>query len=128
MEWLQLIGICLLASMIVVIVKPMNPGIAGLLCTAFGVMLVGALLPNVWSFIEYIHRFLTDMGLEGEYYGILFKAMGIVLVTQLAEQICSDLGAQSIAERVEMCGRLAMLSMAVPLFIDLTRMTIGILR
>ena len=128
MEWTQLIGFCLFAAVIVVVIRPINPTFSGLLCVAFGVMLVSVLLPEIRHFIECIHQFLTDVGLEGTYYIVMFKAVGIVFMTELAEQICRDMGVQAIAERVEFCGRLAMLGVAVPLFIDLTKMTIGVLR
>lgn len=128
MEWFQLIGVCLMTAVIVVILRQMNPSVAGLLCAAFGAMLMGVLLPEIQRFVEVIRQFLGNMGLEGEYYAIMLKAMGVVLITQIAEQICCDMGVQAIADRVEMCGRLAMLGIAIPLFIDLTRMAVGVLR
>lgn len=128
MEWFQLIGVCLMASVIVVILRQMNPSVAGLLCAAFGVMLLGALLPQIQRYVEIIRQFLGGLGLEGEYYAVMLKAMGVVLITQIAEQICCDMGVQAIADRVELCGRLAMLGIAIPLFIDLTRMAVEVLR
>lgn len=123
-----MIGVCLLTTMIVVILKQMNPAAAGILCAAFGVMLLGAMLPQIQQYIEWIQQFLIDMGLEREYYSVMLKAMGIVLVTQIAAQICSDMGVLNIAERVELCGRVAMLGIAIPLFINLTRMAVDVLR
>ena len=123
-----MIGVCLLTTMIVVILKQMNPAAAGILCAAFGVMLLGAMLPQIQQYIEWIQQFLIDIGLETEYYSVMLKAMGIVLVTQIAAQICSDMGVLNIAERVELCGRVAMLGIAIPLFINLTRMAVDVLR
>ena len=128
MEWFQLIGVCLMTSVIVVILRQMNPSVAGLLCAAFGVMLLGVLLPEIQRYVEIIRGFLGDLGLEGEYYAVMLKAMGVVFITQIAEQICCDMGVQAIADRVELCGRLAMLGIAIPLFIDLTRMAVEVLR
>lgn len=128
MEWFQLIGVCLMASVIVVILRQMNPSVAGLLCAAFGVMLLGVLLPEIQRYVEIIRQFLGDLGLEGDYYAVMLKAMGVVLITQIAEQICCDMGVQAIADRVELCGRLAMLGIAIPLFIDLTWMAVEVLR
>ena len=128
MEWFQLIGVCLLAAVLVVILKQMNPAVAGILCAAFGVMLLGALLPEMQRYIELIRQFLESMGLEGEYYAVMLKAMGVVLTTQVASQICGDMGVQTIADRVELCGHMAMLGITIPLFIELTRMAVDVLR
>lgn len=107
--------------------RQMNPAVAGLLCAVFGVLIMGAVLPAVKENIETISAFLTTLGLESEYYRVMLKAMGIVVVTQIAVQVCRDMDASSIAQRVEMCGRLALLGIAVPIFIELTRMAVDAL-
>ena len=54
--------------------------------------------------------------------------MGIILVTQFAAQICRDLDAPSVAVRTELCGRIALLSVTVPVFMQLTDMAVSILK
>ena len=127
LEWIRLIGMCLLTAVLVVILKEMNPVAAGLLCAAFGVMLLSESLPEIRRYVAAIGQFLSGVGLEGEYYSVLLKAMGITLVTQLAEQICRDMGVHAVAERVELCGRLAMMGIAIPIFLELTRITVDVL-
>lgn len=128
MEWIRLIGFCLLTAVLVMVLRQVNPAFAGLVCVAFGVLVVGAVLPSVRENIEAIRDFLASLGLEGEYYRVMIKAMGIVLVTQIAVQVCRDMDAPSVAQRAELCGRLALLSIAVPIFIELTRMAVDVLR
>ena len=62
------------------------------------------------------------------YARVMFKAMGIVLLTQLASAICRDLDAPSVAQHAQLCGRLALLGVAVPVFISLTQMAVGVLQ
>ena len=109
MEWIRLIGFCLLTA-------------------AFGVLIVSAVLPQVREYIGTIREFLDSLGLSGEYYRVMLRAMGIVLVTQIAVQVCRDMDAPSIAQRAELCGRLALLGVAVPVFIELTRLAVDVLR
>ena len=127
MEWIRLMGLCLLAAAIVVIIRQMNPAIAGLICAAFGVMVLGTLLPQIREYVESIRSFLDGVGISGEYYAIMLKAMGIVLITQIAVQVCMDMDVPAVAVRVEFCGRLALMGVAVPVFIELTQMAVGIL-
>ena len=54
--------------------------------------------------------------------------MGMVLLTQLAVQACEDMEAASIARRAEFVGRMALLSLAVPVFMELTQMAVDALR
>ena len=128
MEWLRLIGFCLLAAAMVLVLRQMHPQTAGLLSMAFGVLLVMLVLPGVQTYIETIRVFLSELNLDTQYYKTLLKAMGIVLVTQLAVQFCQDMDAPSIAHRAEFCGRIALLGVALPVFMSLTKMAVDVLR
>ena len=128
MEWIRLIGFCLLTAALAMALRQMNPAFAGLLCAAFGVALVAAVLPALREMIATVRAFLSSLELEGEYYRVMLRAMGIVLVTQIAVQVCRDMDAPSVAQRAELCGRLALLGVAVPVFIELTRMAVDVLR
>ena len=128
MEWIQLIGFCLLAAVMVMLLRQMSPQIASLLSVAFGAMVVALILPSIRSYVETIRVFLASLSLEAEYYRVMLKAMGIVLVTQLATQICRELDAPSIAQKAELCGRVALLGVALPVFVSLTQMAVDALR
>lgn len=128
MEWLRLIGFCLLAGAMVMILRQMQPQAAALLSVAFGVLVVGALLGQVAGFIQTIRAFLSSLDLDEQYFAVMVKAMGIVLVTQLSVQACEDMDAPSIARRAEFVGRLALLSVAVPVFVELTQMAVDVLQ
>ena len=128
MEWLRLIGFCLLAASMVLVLRQMHPQTAGLLSIAFGVLLVMMVLPGIQAYIENIREFLSELNLDTQYYRILLKAMGIVLVTQLAVQFCQEMDAPMIARKAEFCGQIALLGVALPVFMTLTRMAVDILR
>lgn len=128
MEWIRLIGFCLLAAVMVMVLRQLHPAMAGLLSVAFTAMLVGLVLPGIQSYVSTIQAFLASLDLDGAYYRIMLKAMGIVLVTQLAVQVCLDLDAPSIARRAELCGRVALLGVAAPVFMELTQLAVDVLR
>ena len=128
MEWLRLTGFCLLAGAMVMILRQMQPQAAALLSVAFGVLVVGAALGEIAGYIETLRRFLGSLNLDAQYFTIMLKAMGIVLVTQLAVQACEDMEAPSIARRAEAVGRLALLSVAIPVFMELTQMAVDVLQ
>lgn len=102
----RLIGFCLLAAVMTMLLRQMNPGMAALLCVAFGAMTLLMLLPAVGEYAAQIRDFLSELSLEAVYGQTMLKAMGIVLMTQFAAQVCRDMDAPSIACRAELCGRL----------------------
>ncbi|MBQ7825895.1 MAG: hypothetical protein IJ337_06045 [Clostridia bacterium] len=128
MEWLRLIGFCLLAGAMVMVLRQMHAQTAALLSIAFGVLVLGAALPMIAGYVKRVQEFLSALNLDAQYFKIMLKTMGIVLVTQLSVQALEDMDAASIARRAEFCGRLALLGVAVPVFIELTQMAVDALR
>lgn len=126
--WIRLIGFCMLAAVLAAALGQMNPRYAGLLSAAFGVIVLSAVLPQIRAYIETIRSFLQRVPLEWETYMVMLRATGVVMVTQIAAQLCRDMDVPSVAQRVEMCGRLALLGIAVPVFIELTRLSVDVLR
>lgn len=124
---IRLIGFCLLAAAMVMTLRQMNAQAAQLLCVAFGALVVSLLLPSIRAYIDQVRTFFDSLALDSQYYQIMLKALGIVLVTQLAVQACTDLDAPSIAKRAELCGRLALLGVAMPVFMALTQMAVNVL-
>ena len=123
-----MIGSCILAAVTVMLLRQVAPPVAALCSVAFGAMLVSAALPGVRAYVDEIRAFLGSLGLDGEYYAVMLRAMGIVLVTQLAVEICRELDAPAVARRAELCGRLALMGVALPVFVSLTRMAVEALR
>ena len=124
----RLIGFCLLAAVMTMLLRQMNSGAAALLCVAFGVMTLSMLLPTVGEYVAQIRDFLASLALDAGYGQTMLRAMGIVLMTQFAAQVCRDMDAPSIACRAELCGRLLLLGVALPIFLELTQMAVGALQ
>ena len=122
---IRLIGFCLLAAVMTMLLRQMNPGVAALLCVAFGAM---TLLPAVGEYVTQIQAFLATLALDAVYGQTMLRAMGIVLITQFAAQVCRDMDAPSIACRAELCGRLLLLGVSLPIFLKLTQMAVGALQ
>ena len=128
MEWMRLLGMCLLAGALVMLLGQMQPQAAALLSIAFGAVMISVMLEPIAQYIQTVRTFLDSLHLDKQYYKILIKSMGVVLVTQLAVQACEDMQAPSIARRAEFVGRMTLLSMAVPVFMELTQMAVNALQ
>ncbi|MBS5678241.1 MAG: hypothetical protein KHW91_00745, partial [Clostridiales bacterium] len=44
---IRLMGLCFLAAAMTMVLRQMNMAAAGLLCTAFGVLVLGMMLPDI---------------------------------------------------------------------------------
>ena len=78
-------------------------------------LLMAMVLEQLSPVLEQLRSTMELTGLTGDYAAILFKAVGICLLTQLAGDVCRDSGESSIASKIELAGRAAILLTAMPL-------------
>lgn len=107
---IRLIGFCLLAAVMTMLLRQMNPGVAALLCVAFGAMTLLTLLPAVGEYVTQIQAFLATLALDAVYGQTMLRAMGIVLITQFAAQVCRDMVRRRLPAVPNSAGRLLLLA------------------
>ena len=70
----------------------------------------------VKDLISVFEDLFTLSGIDNMYLSILFKSLGICYIVQLASDYCKDCGENALASQVTLAGKLAMLSVSLPLF------------
>ena len=86
-----------------------------LVTAAVTLLLMAMVLEQLSPVLEQLRSTMELTGLTGDYAAVLFKAVGICLLTQLAGDVCRDSGESSIASKIELVGRTAILLTAMPL-------------
>ena len=65
-------------------------------------------------------------GVAEDYTQVLFRSLGLCVITQLASDTCRDAGESAIASRVELAGRVAVLLCGLPLFQKLLELALAL--
>lgn len=71
----------------------------------------------VISYIKDIVNFLNglaDSGVNSTYITLLVKITGISILTEFAVSICKDSGESSIANKIDLGGKIIVISMSIP--------------
>lgn len=72
------------------------------------------------SYLEPVVDLMWELGqlgeISGSTLGILMKAVGIALVSEIAEMLCSDSGSASLGKMLQMLGSAAILYLSIPIF------------
>lgn len=96
-----------------------------LLNTLFCVVALAVIIPSVISAVTQLVGFVpTSLALN---YGVLTKTVCIAIISRAAGNICADAGQQSLCMCVELCGRLLILTAALPVFQQILTAISGIL-
>ena len=88
--------------------------------TAVGVLLL--LLTMLEPLLTQIHQLFQVTGLPDTYIAVLWKALGICYVTQLAGDVCRDSREEALCSVVHMAGKIALMVQALPLIRGLMSM------
>ena len=80
------------------------------LAVLFGIAVIGAIAP----LISYIGSLMGHDGLS-EYSAILFKALGIAVLTGCCAEICRECGEAGAANGIELTGKIEILLLCLPL-------------
>ena len=111
------IKICMLALVCTVagvVIKQIRPDFAPFVRMAGNVAIVTVAVTLFIPTVAYIRSLFAGSSL-GEYGGIITKALGIAVLTQLCADICRDCGESSVASGVELIGKLEMLVLCFPM-------------
>ena len=115
------IGICLCAAALSLLLKQYRPEYSLFLSIACGIGILLWLLDSMMPILEQVKQFssLASFGTQQGAGSILIKSLGICLVTQAACDICRDIG--------ETAGKAAMILLAGPMLTELLQQAIHLI-
>ncbi len=121
------VGLLLCGALLAVVLRVQRPELAMCLSLAAGVAVLVVLVGQFTPLIASMRRMLSSASVPSAYFGVVLKAMGVCLLTQLTADTCRDAGETALAAKAELVGRVLMLVLAVPLFEGLLSLVVGLL-
>jgi len=72
-------------------------------------------------------KMLASYGAPEELTGYILKALGICIITKFSADMCSDFGQTSLAGKVEMAGKIALLLLSLPILQNILEVGLSLL-
>ena len=95
-------AIVVLAAFLAVILRQQRPEQAMAVALIAGIGILALVLMRITPVISTLQELLGAADMPGEYGLILFKALGICLITQLASDACRDAGEAALASKADL--------------------------
>lgn len=114
MTALRILILCISAAMICAAIRSQHPQIASAVALAAGIaalMLSSADIRQVSRTIESLEAYAEKSGVH---HVRLLKLCGVVVISEFASDVCRDSGEASLAHRIDMGVRIAILASALP--------------
>ena len=127
MEGMTLVAGTVVAALLVVLLRDLRPEQGMLLRVVAGAVVLAAVLSQLSPLISSLQRMLSMSSLSWEYSSLLFKGLGICLLTQTAADTCRDAGETALAGKAELSGKITLLLLSVPLFEKVAELAISMM-
>lgn len=128
MELTGILSLLLIAAFLTVLLRQYRPELALGVGLIAGVLLLTAVLRVLSPTLSSLQRMLDAAALPAAYTGILFKALGICLLTQFAADACRDAGETALAAKAELAGKIMLLILSLPLFEKITSLALELMQ
>ena len=110
----KIVGLALAALTAVLVLRAYRPELAVQAAIAAGVVLLLIALTELSGVMDMIDAIVAKYGLSSEHIKVVLKVIGIAYLAQFAAQTCRDVNEGAIASKVELVGRILIITVAVP--------------
>lgn len=115
MNIVQTLAVAVIGVILCLTVRQEHPTFAILIGTVTGIAVLLSALSGIGEAIGYASSFLEQANMQNEHFQSVLKAVGICYITQFTADLCADAGETSIASKVELAGRIAILVISLPM-------------
>lgn len=125
MDIFRAAGVAIITAVLSATVRQTRPELSVEIAIAGGIVLLGMAFSELGGVAAGLKEVADSMGIGGG-MGTVVKIAGIACTAQIAADICRDSGENALASKVELTGRLMMISAALPMLLKLARTLSGL--
>jgi len=126
MDIFRIIGVALLTTFAVLLIRPTKPEIAALVGLGGGILVVLMFVESLQTIIGNVSHLVDRTGVGGTMFSALLRIVGIAYLAEFAAGICEEAGNTTMAKKVILAGKVVILILALPIINNLIEVVIGI--
>jgi stage III sporulation protein AD len=127
MEIIQIVGLGLIATVLILVVREQKPMFAFLLAAFTGLFIFLYIIGRIDAVISMLEQLAEKTGIPSIYLRTILKIIGIAYIAEFGAQIVRDAGQEGIASKIEFAGKVLILVMAVPIIHVIVETVLGLM-
>jgi stage III sporulation protein AD len=127
LEMIQVVGLGLIATFLILLLKEQKPIFASLLATFVGVIIFISLAGKIAEVIGVLQTLATQAQVNHLFLETILKIIGIAYIAEFGAQVTRDAGQGSIASKIELTGKVLIMVMALPIITTIISTVLKIL-
>lgn len=124
MDILKIMLIAVTAAMICTYLKSFGSQFHIYVAAAAGTVLAAVVVIKLSGIAQSVFQYADKLSVGGEYVQILFKVAAVTYATSFTSDVCRDSGYGSLANQIELFGRISIIIISVPIIFELLDMTV----
>lgn len=117
MEITQIVGLALITTIFLLVLRQEKPVMAILLSLVFSIVIFTLMMGKLASIIDVMKELTRRAGLNYFFLATILKIMGVAYLGEFAAVICQDAGEQAVAKKVEFAAKIIIAVMALPIMV-----------
>ena len=127
MEIIKIIGIGLTALIVIIVLKQYKPEFAIYVSIVAGILILGISLSSFSGIINLLKDISSRANVNSKFLGIILKITGIAILTEFAVSICQDTGEKAIANKIDIGGKVIIMTISLPIISSLLEAILKVL-
>ncbi|EGK14323.1 stage III sporulation protein AD [Kroppenstedtia eburnea] len=127
MEMVQVVGLGLIATFLILVIKEQKPVFAFLLATFTGVVIFLSLIDKIADVLGILTQLAEKARVNSMFLETVLKIIGIAYIAEFGAQVTRDAGQGSIASKIELAGKILIMVMAIPIITMMIETVVQIL-
>ena len=115
----KIVGIALVSVVLSVLLKGYRPEISVSVSLVAMAVMFAVISPYLKTVLNSFVNITEQIGMEIKYIVTVIKVIGIAYITQIGAEICRDSGENAIGTKVELCGKIVIIVMSLPVIYEL---------
>ncbi|MBZ5750738.1 stage III sporulation protein AD [Metabacillus litoralis] len=124
---IQIVGLGLIATFLALIIKEQKPTFAFMLVVFVGCVIFLFLVDQIYEIIRMVERIAINASVNLIYVETILKIIGIAYIAEFGAQITKDAGQGAIASKIELGGKILILTMAIPILTVIIETVLGMI-
>lgn len=107
--------------------KRVNSNLSFAAAILTGVIIIGFLYVDINNLVKVFETFGSGYGVSDSHVKLLLKVLGISYITQFGASVAEECGEKFIAKKIEFAGKIFIISLSIPVLINLLNTVIGLI-
>lgn len=127
MDITKIVGIAFVSIIVISMIKQHRPEFATYASVIAGCIILFLTINELTPIISMLQSLSDKMGVSSKFFAILLKITGIAYLTEFGTNICKDSGETAVASKVELAGKILIISLSIPILTTLMETLLGLI-